>query len=307
MVAKLEALGAQVRVRGAMWKEADAYMRESLMDSPSGSDANTTKIYVPPFDHPDIWEGAESLVYELEKQMAPHGGYDGLVCSVGGGGLLVGVVQGLDMLGRSHDVQVLALETAGAHSLASSLAAGENTTLPAITSIANSLGCVRVAEKAFEAGQKENVHVAVLSDAAAAMGCVHLADLERLLVEVACGINVAVCFDGTLRRALGAGLSDAEWADRKIVLEICGGSNVSPAIIEEYRARYAGEVEREIARQEDRVVRKLVRGVEVEGLHGGGRKRSADDSGFASAEEGESPGKVVVRESVRSLGVDVVA
>lgn len=259
MIAKLQALGALVHQEGRNWAEADRFLREEVMRGEGQGG-----VYVPPFDHPDIWEGASSLVPELEKQMRAQGGYDGVVCSVGGGGLLLGIADGLYAAGRTQTVGILAVETEGAESLASSLEAGELVTLPGITSIATSLGCTRVAQRAYEVAKREHVEVAVLSDAQAAMGAVHLADMERLLVEAACGVSVAACFDGSLRHALGKGCGDAEWKEKRIVVVVCGGSNVSTSLLEDYRAKYAGVVEKELKLQKNRIVRKLLMGTALD-------------------------------------------
>ncbi|KFY45124.1 hypothetical protein V494_01132, partial [Pseudogymnoascus sp. VKM F-4513 (FW-928)] len=216
MVAKLRALGATVYQEGRNWKEADTYLRDYVMGR---SSKGVEEVYVPPFDHPDIWEGASSLIPELEKQMKSEGGYDGIVCSVGGGGLLVGIADGLRQAGRTKQVGILAVETEGAASLAACLEEGKVVTLGGISSIATSLGCVKVADRAYEVAMQEGVQLAVLSDAQAAMGSVHLADLERIMAEAACGVSVAACFDGSLRRALGKGVGDEEWARKKIVVE----------------------------------------------------------------------------------------
>lgn len=248
-------------------------MRESVMgqqqqSSKSGAAEEEEKeeeVYVPPFDHPDIWEGASSLVPELEAQMKSSGGYDGVVCSVGGGGLLVGIADGLRAAGRTKQVGILAVETEGAASLAGSVEAGRNVTLGGITSIATSLGCVRVAERAYEVALQEGVQVAVLSDAQAAMGSVWLADMERVMAEAACGVSVAACFDGSLRRGLGRGCGDEEWRAKRVVVVVCGGSIVSTGLLEEYRARYGGVVERELMLRTDRVVRKAVQARTGEG------------------------------------------
>ncbi|OBT98304.1 hypothetical protein VE01_03226 [Pseudogymnoascus verrucosus] len=262
MVAKLRALGATVHQAGRNWKEADNFLRESVMGRGSHSGE---EVYVPPFDHPDIWEGASSLVPELERDMKSVGGYDGVVCSVGGGGLLVGIADGLRQAGRTKQVGILAVETEGAASLATSLEAGKVVTLPGISSIATSLGCVKVADRAYEVACQEGVQVAVLSDAQAAMGSVRLADLERIMAEVACGVSVAACFDGSLRRGLGRGCGDEEWKEKKVVVVVCGGSIVSTGLLEEYRAMYEGVVERELVGGRDRMVRKVLEAMPVEG------------------------------------------
>lgn len=265
MVAKLRALGAEVVQKGANWGEADRWLREVVMQG-EGEGRGEVGVYVPPFDHPDIWEGASSLVPELEEQMKGFGGYDGVVCSVGGGGLLIGIAEGIQNAGLASERKVLAVETEGGESLSKSLLAGGVVTLPEISTIATSLGCSRVAKRAFEVAQRDNVEVAVLSDAQAAMGSVHLADMERLLVEAACGVSIAPCFDGTLRRALGRGLSDGEWKEQRIVIIVCGGSIVSTRLLEDYRAKYEGVVEREIGVMKNRLVKDMLRGMRDEGV-----------------------------------------
>ena len=59
------------------------------------NDANAAFIH--PFDHPLIWQGHASLIHEIAKTVETSGGYiakpDAIVASVGGGGLLCGVLQ----------------------------------------------------------------------------------------------------------------------------------------------------------------------------------------------------------------------
>jgi L-serine/L-threonine ammonia-lyase len=141
-----------------------------------------------------------------------------IVCSVGGGGLLNGLILGLDRYGWYDSVSVIGMETHGADSLSASIAAGELVTLPAITSIARSLGVTRVSEKTWEFAQRGNVHNVVLSDAQAAMACVRLADEERIVVEPACGVSVAACYGQTLREVVPDFSEES-----RVVIIVCGG------------------------------------------------------------------------------------
>lgn len=61
-----------------------------------------------------------------------------IVLSVGGGGLLNGVVEGLRRADWA-DVPVVAMETMGAHSLNAAMKAGQLVTLPAITRYCNKM------------------------------------------------------------------------------------------------------------------------------------------------------------------------
>lgn len=141
-----------------------------------------------------------------------------IVCSVGGGGLLNGLVLGLDRYGWYDRVSIIGMETRGADSLSASIAAGELVTLPGITSIARSLGVTRVSEKTWEFAQRSNVHSVVLSDAQAAMACVRFAAEEGIVVEPACGVSVAACYGQTLKQVVPDFSEES-----RVVIIVCGG------------------------------------------------------------------------------------
>ena len=196
--------GDEVVVHGASWAEADAYLRERL----AADDA-----YIHPFDDPLLWEGHASLVDEIAAAGVRP---DAVVCSVGGGGLMSGVVEGLRRNGWGT-VPVLALETRGADSLAQSLAAGELVTLPAITSIAVSLGARRVAQHAFDIARSHPVRSLVVEDREAVDGCLALARELRVIVEPACGASLVPILRND------AALGDA----KDVVVVVCGGVSAS--------------------------------------------------------------------------------
>ncbi|KAF2034690.1 tryptophan synthase beta subunit-like PLP-dependent enzyme [Setomelanomma holmii] len=241
MVTKLRAAGAyEVIQYGAAWRDADAYLKEHVMPH-----AKTSTIYCPPFDHPDIWSGNSTVMHEIAAQMPGAASPDVLICSVGGGGLMNGICQAMDDLNITSTT-VLAMETAGAESLHASVRAGEMVTLPKITSQATSLGCARVTDETFKYAQRGNIRSVVLLDGEAAMGCWRLADDERIMVELACGINVALCYDGRLEKALGRPVRPED----KVVIVLCGGSNVTSSMLCEWRREYA-YIEEESARRSD--------------------------------------------------------
>ncbi|KAL8927838.1 MAG: hypothetical protein Q9172_001211 [Xanthocarpia lactea] len=232
MIAKLKDAGAYDVIQvGENWKEADTYLRDTLLKNNEGG------VYVPPFDHPEVWEGHSTLVPEIARQLRDQGevGADAVICSVGGGGLLCGVLLGLERQYRdwNRDCKVLALETAGADCLNKSLQQGQVVTLPSITSIATSLGATRIAQKAFDLAQEHGIKSVVLSDAEAAMGCWRFADDERILVEPACGVNVAVCYDGRLKKLLPELTPES-----KVIIVVCGGSNITLETLMAYRKDY---------------------------------------------------------------------
>jgi L-serine/L-threonine ammonia-lyase len=209
MKLKIRAAGGRVLTHGASWNEADEYVRALLAEDPAG-------VYCSPFDNPDIWAGNATVVDEIVEEI---GELDALVVSVGGGGLFCGLQLGLIDHEMEH-VPIVAVEPEGAASLKAALQAGELVTIPAITSIAKSLGVKRVAQRALELGSLPNVRSVVLSDAHAAMACCRLMDDERIAVEPACGISAAAIYYKTLKKLLPELTPES-----KVVIIVCGGEN----------------------------------------------------------------------------------
>lgn len=180
---KIAALGAEVVVEGDVWDEADRLARAMV----ERGDA----AYVPPFDHPLLWEGHASLVDEILDQGAAP---DAVVVAVGGGGLMCGVAEGLERCGLA-ETAILAVETEGAASLAGAIGAGEPVTLERIDSIASSLGARRVADEAFAWTRRRPVTPVVVSDADAVRACARFADDHLTFVEPACGAALSLAYD----------------------------------------------------------------------------------------------------------------
>jgi L-serine/L-threonine ammonia-lyase len=196
--------GAEVLVHGASWFEANR-LALSMVEA---SDA-----FLHPFDDPFVWRGHSSMVDEVvQSGVRP----DAVVLSVGGGGLFSGVVEGLQRNGWS-DVPVVAVETEGAESFAGSVRAGHRVELPAITSIATSLGATQICEQAFTWSQKHPVRSAVVTDAAAVSGCLRFIADQRIVVEPACGASLAAVYDGA---------PELEGFDSLLIV-VCGGVTVT--------------------------------------------------------------------------------
>lgn len=221
MMQKLKDAGAaEVVQMGASWYEADAHLRDAVI--PEAEKRGEIPVYVPPFDAQEIWDGNATLVPEVLEDLgcAP----DVLVCSVGGGGLFSGIMKGREESCKT--TKVLAVETEGADSLALSLREGKLSTLPAITSIATSLGARTVAKQAYECAQKDGVKSVVLTDLEAMEGCVRFADDERIMVEPACGVSLALCYGGRLRQVVQELTEES-----RVVIVVCGGSNVTEGML----------------------------------------------------------------------------
>ncbi len=136
MIGKMRDEGARVEVHGEAWDDAHA----AALKATEGTGA----FYVHPFDAPAVWRGNATMVTEAVGQGMKRP--DAVVVSVGGGGLLCGVLEGMHTVGWK-DVPVLAVETVGAASLAAAMEAGEPVDIGRIASIATTLGARRVCDR----------------------------------------------------------------------------------------------------------------------------------------------------------------
>lgn len=244
MVRNLWAMGAaQVIQHGTSIAAAAEYIHNTLLPQ------DQYGVFVPPFDHPDIWEGNATVMREITEQLNDKP--DVVVCSIGGGGLMNGIMQVIDENKWNDDVDVLAMETEGADSLNQSLQANQLITLPRITSQATSLGVVRVSQKTFDYAQRPNVTSIVLSDAEAARGCCLLAEHERMMVELTVGVNVPVCYDGFLQRVLAQRKTITP--ESKVVLIVCGGNDISIEMLMQWRNTMMEKEEAQLKAQEQNV------------------------------------------------------
>ena len=209
----ITARGATLIVHGAFWDESHALATTLAREQGA--------VYVHPFDDPLLWDGHATLVDEVVRTGVE---FDAVVTCVGGGGLLAGIVEGLRRNGRA-DVPVIALETEGAASFAAALAAGECVTLPAITSIASSLGARRVTPHLLALAREHEIVSLTVTDAQAVAACSRFADTMRVLVEPACGASLAA---PDVHPAVFARFEAP-------LIEVCGGMGVTSGKLAQWR------------------------------------------------------------------------
>jgi L-serine/L-threonine ammonia-lyase len=197
--------GAEVIEHGAAWDEAHAYATELARTLGSA--------YIHPFDDPSAWAGHATMIHEVAEDRIQPGI---VIVSVGGGGLLCGVLQGMQDVGWS-DVPVLAVETEGAESFAAAVAAGRLVTLGAITSLATTLGARTVAAEALAWSRRREVVPWVVTDRSAVTACLRFADDHRVFVEPACGASLSSAYEQSAPvRGRGA-----------VLIIVCGGAGVT--------------------------------------------------------------------------------
>lgn len=207
---------AEVIVRGASWQEANDFAH-SLMGA---ADA-----FLHPFDDPLLWQGHATLVDEVARAgLKP----DAVVLSVGGGGLLSGVVEGLRRNGW-RDVPVVAVETEGAASFRAALKAGRAVELERIMSVATSLGAKRVCERAVRWSKEHPLESVVLPDRSALAACERFLADHRILVEPACGVSLAAAYEGVPELATFG----------TVLIVVCGGATATVDQIRDWAKRCA--------------------------------------------------------------------
>jgi len=204
---------AEVIVKGLDFQESDQLAREMAKEEGT--------VYVSPFDHPLIWEGHASMIHEIAKQGEKPGV---ILLSIGGGGLLCGVLKGLYDVGWT-DVPVVTVETEGAASFAKSVQAGKIITLDKIDTIAKSIGARRVADEAFNWTKKHAIMPQVVSDKETLKACISFLDDHRLFVEPACGVALVPIYQkhSYLQKY------------SSVLVIVCGGNVVSLELIDKWK------------------------------------------------------------------------
>ncbi|KAF3996884.1 pyridoxal-phosphate dependent enzyme [Glaciimonas immobilis] len=221
VIQRISDIGAEVIVHGSVWHDANQYALQLCQQ--------TGVVYIPPFDHPDIWDGNATLIDEAVAQAkAMNTDFDVVICAVGGGGLMAGILEGMHRNGMA-DVPLIAVETEGAASLYAAIQADELVSLTAIQSIATSLGATRVAPAALHWTRQHVVHSVKVTDRQAIAACLSFAGDMRTLVEPACGAALAVAYQR---------LPVLENFKRPLIV-VCGGIGVSLQALAGWKTQFS--------------------------------------------------------------------
>jgi len=207
-------LNAEVIVHGAVWYDANDLALELVRQDPE-------KAYVSSYDDPVLWSGHATMIDELAKQCDKP---DAIVCSVGGGGLLSGILEGLDRNGWS-DVAVIGCGAYGANAFAASMEAGKLTRIPAASSIITCIGAEIVTPRIMELSKTHNLGAYLTSDLRAVEACERFLDDHRLLVDPSCGVSLAALYENTPL------LGNA----KTVVSIVCGGVGIKLAKLRRMR------------------------------------------------------------------------
>lgn len=167
------------------------------------------RAFVHPFDDEFVMAGQGTLGLEILDD-CPQ--VTDVILSIGGGGLMGGVSTAIKS--KQPEVKIWGVETVGADAMTQALAAGEPVMLPAITSIAKTLGAPAVSETTLELCKQNLESVTVVTDAEAVAALHLIAERLKVITEPAASCTLAAA--ETLRANFKP--------DSHLVLILCGGN-----------------------------------------------------------------------------------
>lgn len=167
------------------------------------------RVLLHPFDDPLIIAGQGTVGLEIIEDLP---GATDIIVSIGGGGLAGGVA--IAVKGVNPGIGVWGVETVGADAMSQALAAGRPVVLPAITSIAKTLGAPFVTGSTLTLVEKYLESVTVVTDAEAVEALTFVAERLKVIIEPAASCTLAAAEK----------LKHHFTPDSQVVLIFCGGN-----------------------------------------------------------------------------------
>ncbi len=173
------------------------------------------RIFVHPFDDPVIMAGQGTVGLEIVEDVPD---VTDVFVSIGGGGLAGGVAAAF----KDHNsaIRVWGVETDGADAMSRAINAGHPVEMPAITSIAKTLGAPFVSDMTLDIAKDLLESVTVVSDAEAVDALLFIAERLKVITEPAASCTLAAA------RKLKSNFKGAS----KVVLIFCGGNATIPDV-----------------------------------------------------------------------------
>ena len=170
---------------------------------------NLGRTLVHPFDDELVIAGQGTVGLEIMED-CPQ--VTDVFASIGGGGLAGGVA--IAVRSVKPEVRVFGVETVGADAMAQALAAGQVVELPAITSVAKTLGAPAVTERTLKIVQEYLESVTVVTDDEAIAALKFIVERLKVFPEPASSCNLAA-----VEKLQGEFSPDSH-----VVIILCGGN-----------------------------------------------------------------------------------
>lgn len=199
--------GATVTLTGASFHDS----MEAAQEFAHAKD----RVFVHPFDHPDIIAGQGTLGREL---LAQHDTFRTVVVPIGGGGLISGVAVAIKS--ARPDVRVVGVEAAAAASMTASLVAGSPVFADDGVTIADGIAVKRPGEHTLAHVEEFVDEVVTVDDQAMARALTMLLERAKQVVEPSGAAAVAALLTGAVE------------GDGPVVAVLSGG-NIDPMMLDQ--------------------------------------------------------------------------
>src|SRR2546428_1379005 len=169
-VTATQGYGAEVVLHGFTYDDAYQYCLELQQE--------TGATFIHAFDDPDIIAGQGTLGLEMLSDLPDA---DALIVPIGGGGLIAGITIAARAL--RPNIKIIGVQAEGAAGCRASLDAGEISTLPSITTIADGIAVKRPGALTFPVIQRLVDDVVLVNDEAIIGAVLLLMERSKMLVE----------------------------------------------------------------------------------------------------------------------------
>ena len=149
--------------------------------------------FIHPFDDERVMAGQGTIGLEIAEQLPD---VDVVLVPIGGGGLIAGVASALRQLKPA--CRIIGVQAAGAASMADSLRAGHILTLPEVHTVADGIQVKTSGEKTFAICREAVDEVVTVGEAEIASAILTVLERQKLMVEGAGAVGVAVAMYGEL-------------------------------------------------------------------------------------------------------------
>ncbi|NHU85318.1 threonine ammonia-lyase [Kocuria sp. JC486] len=212
-VAATQDHGAEVVLHGSKVDEALAEARRVAEE--------TGKVFVHPFDHPDIIAGQGTLGLEILDQV-PN--VDTVLTGVGGGGLLAGLAVALKAREAQggRPARVIGVQAENAAAYPPSLAGDALVSLEKVSTIADGIAVGQPGQLPFQIIKELADDVVTVSEDRLAESLIFMLERNKLVVEPAGVVGVAALLDGRLKETYG---------DLGTTVVVLSGGNVDPMLM----------------------------------------------------------------------------
>jgi threonine dehydratase len=197
----VKSYGATVVLHGDNYSDAYAESQKLIK--------STGKVFVHPFDDPDVIIGQGTIGREILEQ-APDVTH--IIVPVGGGGLVAGIAQYVKQL--KPDVQIIGVEPADSNAMGLSLKAGKRITLDHVGIFADGVAVKQVGENTFKIAQQYVDKIVTVTNDQICAAIKAIFEETRSIVEPAGALAVAA-------------VQHAAFPKTAVVAAICSGANMT--------------------------------------------------------------------------------